>query len=134
MAKISNPAPYDVTNWYWLVGGDGTQVYSSASNTFVPISDATYQNWLTAGQIYSPSRRATAIDSLASLSDVLSAAGLPVPSGGSTSDVQKNTLFSDIPKAVQVWAFAIDNRVRVLEGQPTRTAAQFKAYVKSLIS
>jgi hypothetical protein len=36
----------DTTNWYWIVGGDSTQVYSSASGTFVPSTDATYLAWL----------------------------------------------------------------------------------------
>ncbi len=114
---------YTVANWYWLVGGDATQVYSSAAGAFVPVADATYQAWLAAG--HAP----TAIDTTQSLSDVLSGApGLPA-----VSDTLKDAWFASVPRAVQVWAFAVENRVRTLEGQPQRTQAQFKNYVKGLM-
>jgi hypothetical protein len=32
-------------NWYWFVGGDQTQVFSSASNSFVPIDDPIFVTW-----------------------------------------------------------------------------------------
>jgi hypothetical protein len=37
---------YNPTNWYWAVAGSTTQVFSSASGTYVPVSDPTYVNWL----------------------------------------------------------------------------------------
>lgn len=36
-------------NWYWIVGGSTTQVYSSASNTYVPATDQAYLAWLSSG-------------------------------------------------------------------------------------
>lgn len=33
-------------DWYWIVGGSTTQVYSSLRNVYVPTSDADYQAWL----------------------------------------------------------------------------------------
>jgi hypothetical protein len=36
---------YDVTNWYWFVAGNTSQVYSSAEAQYVPSSDATYLAW-----------------------------------------------------------------------------------------
>ncbi len=119
--------PYNPANWYWVVAGSTTQVYSSASDSFVLVTDPTYQAWLTKGG------KPTKVDSLQTLSDVLSAAGQPLPPGGGASDSQKEALFADVPQAVKVWALDIDNRVRVLEGQPTRTANQFKTYVKGLL-
>lgn len=121
--------PYNPANWYWLVGDKSpdTQVYSSAVDAYVPLNDATYVSWLSKGG--SP----TLIDTEQNLADVLAAAGQPLPPSTGTSDAQKNALFADIPQAVQVWAFAIENRVRVLESQPTRTVAQFKNYVKGLL-
>ena|SRR6185503_1247250 len=121
---------YDPANWYWLVGdkSPAAQVYSSAADAYVPLTDPTYLVWLSAGGT------PTTITTEQSLSDVLSAAGQPLPPAAITSDAQKNILFDAIPKVIQVWAFAVDNRVRVLEGQPTRTAAQFKTYVKSLLT
>jgi hypothetical protein len=45
---------YNPANWYWIVNGSTTQVYSSASNTYVPATDATYESWLVQGS--KPSR------------------------------------------------------------------------------
>ncbi len=126
MAK-QPPPPINLSNHYWIVGGSVTQVYSSNAVVFVPIADATYQAWLAAGH------KATPIAVEQDLWDLLTAANIPIPAGKATSDAQKESMFSDIPQAVKVWAFAIENRVRVLEGQPTRTAAQFKTYVKGLM-
>jgi hypothetical protein len=58
-------ARYTPSNWYWIVAGSTSQVYSSARAAYVPVTDATYVAWLAAGG------RATAIDSEASLQDVL---------------------------------------------------------------
>jgi hypothetical protein len=40
--------PYRINDWYWTVADTNptTQVYSSASASFVAITDATYQSWL----------------------------------------------------------------------------------------
>jgi hypothetical protein len=37
------------TNWYWVLNGSTTQVYSSAGNTYVPVTDPTYSAWLAVG-------------------------------------------------------------------------------------
>jgi hypothetical protein len=39
------------TNWYWIVAGSTTEVWSSAQMQYVPVTDATYQAWLSAGGI-----------------------------------------------------------------------------------
>jgi len=70
---------YDVTNHYWLVNGDGTQVYSSKLARFVSVVDVEYIAWLTAGGI------ATKIVSTRELKEVL----MPrYPAGWGLSDVQ----------------------------------------------
>lgn len=119
---------YNPANWYWKVGdkSPGTQVYSSAVDDYVLLTNPTYIAWLASGG------RPTNIDTEQNLADVLSLAGQPLPPSTSVSSGTKGSLFDNIPRAVQVWAFAIENRVRVLEGQPTRTAAQFKNYVLGL--
>jgi hypothetical protein len=33
-------------NWYWAVNGSTTEVYSSVSNTYVPVTDAAFSAWL----------------------------------------------------------------------------------------
>ncbi len=118
---------YTPNNWYWIVADSITQVYSSAVDDYVPVADAAYQAWLAAGN------KATKIDTAQNLADVLVAVGEPPPPATSVSDAQKETWFSDLPQAVRVWAFNAENRIRVLEGQPTRTANQFKTFVKSLL-
>lgn len=45
---------YNPTSWYWIVAGEAGQVFSSASGTLVPTTNATYQAWLAAGNM--PSR------------------------------------------------------------------------------
>ncbi len=119
--------PFNVNNWYWIVAGSTTQVYSSIAVAYVPISDPTYIAWLAKG--FLPTKIAVEQD----LFDVLVAAGIAVPAGKTSSDTLKGNLFDQVPQVVKAWSFAIDNRVRVLEGQPTRTANQFKNYVKSLM-
>ncbi len=56
---------YNPANWYWVVGGDETRAYSSASAAYVPASDATFMAWLADENI------PTAIDTEAALNDVL---------------------------------------------------------------
>jgi hypothetical protein len=55
VALVFNPS-----NWYWIVNGSTTQVYSSASNTYVPTADATYESWLAFGN--RPTRIASAVE------------------------------------------------------------------------
>jgi Domain of unknown function (DUF4376) len=40
---------YLVSNWYWIVGGDEANVWSSAKAASVPIGDPDYQTWQQAG-------------------------------------------------------------------------------------
>jgi hypothetical protein len=120
------PLP-DASNWYWFVAGSTTQVYSSAAVSYVPVTDGTYQAWVSAGGVTSR------ISTEQELFDILLANGVPVPAAVKPSDTLKEGMFANVPQVVRVWALDVDNRVRVLEGQPTRNANQFKNYVKSLI-
>lgn len=47
-------------NWYWIIGGDTSKVYSSATNTYVSANDATYLAWRSWGN--SPPDIATEAD------------------------------------------------------------------------
>jgi hypothetical protein len=62
---------YTPLSWYWLVGGDQTQAYSSAAAAYVSADDATYRQFVSAGNM------ATVIGSEAELWDVLRAADVP---------------------------------------------------------
>ena len=35
---------YDINNWYWKTKED-EKIYSSASNSYIDVSDAAYQSW-----------------------------------------------------------------------------------------
>jgi hypothetical protein len=62
---------YNPVDWYWIVNGDETQVYSSARSAKVAAVDATYQSWIEAGG--TPTR----IDTMDNLIEVLRAANVP---------------------------------------------------------
>ena len=36
---------FNANDWYWFVGGNTTQAYSSARNIYVPTSDSAYVSW-----------------------------------------------------------------------------------------
>jgi hypothetical protein len=38
-------------NWYWVVDGDASTVFSSAKQTYVPVTDADYVAWLKEGNV-----------------------------------------------------------------------------------
>lgn len=44
MIMLFNP-----NNWFWIVGGDTSQAWSSAANAFVSATDSRYTSWLAAG-------------------------------------------------------------------------------------
>jgi hypothetical protein len=52
-------------DWYWVVAGDETQVYSSARDAYFPISDSAYITWKQA--FCEPSRIPTEAEMLAIL-------------------------------------------------------------------
>lgn len=39
-------AKYNPADWYWIVAGDTTKVWSSKRSMYVPPADATYVEWL----------------------------------------------------------------------------------------
>lgn len=42
---------YNPLNWYWIVDGDQTHVYSSSAGDYVSTTDQTYLDWEAAGGI-----------------------------------------------------------------------------------
>lgn len=45
---------YDKTNWYWIVGGDESRVFSSARLEYVPLDDTAYIAWQACGDVFVP--------------------------------------------------------------------------------
>jgi hypothetical protein len=76
---------YSPSNWYWIVAGSTTQVWSSARVQYVPVTDATYVAWLAAGGV------PTKIDSAGSLWQVLVAQWLPTAFSGGVAVTSTGT-------------------------------------------
>src|SRR5262245_19183536 len=127
--KNFNPA-----NWYWIVGGSTTQVYSSAVGDFVPVADPTYVAWKADGTL------ATRIDTEANLGAVLAQA-LVRPSAANVLDGYKDNLAGGIvAQVIFKILFNHENRLRACEralglngSPPDLTPAQAKGAVKALM-
>jgi hypothetical protein len=120
---------YNPANNYWIVSGDTTQVYSSASAQYVPVSDASYQTWLALGNLTSR------INSEAELWDVLSdqfPAGIAAGNVAGQDELKNRQLTKLDQVAFQI-AFNHENRIRTLAGQANITRAQFLAAIKALL-
>ena len=118
---------YNPANWYWIVAGSTTQVFSSASGNYVTMADATYQAWLAGGN--APTR----IASEAELGDVLAPYQLrPVAAGvlDGYKDSQATKLTIEVVAKV---LFNHENRLRALEAKQAVTPAQFKNALKDLM-
>jgi len=118
---------YNPKDWYWIVGGDETQVFSSKSGNFVPTADVTYRAWAAAGGL--PTRIANATE----LGEVLAPhnvrpAQAAVLDGYTESQASKLTL--EVVAKVLFWAV---NEILVLKGQQPVTANQFKTFLKGLM-
>lgn len=118
---------YDPQNWYWYVGGDQTQAYSSASGAFVPAADATFQAWLAAGN------QATAIDTAAALAGVLANANAPRPVDATVLAAWQTAKISAMDMVQFKILFNHENRIRTLAGQGQVTAQQFMTAIAGLL-
>lgn len=128
--------PFNITNWYWSVQDSSptTQVYSSASGAFVPLTDATYTAWLADGTL------PTNIDTAANLGAVL-APYLQRPTDANVLNGYTTALAMDaIEHVLFKVAFNHENRIRAIEralslnGSPANlTVAQALAAVKALM-
>ena len=121
------PKPFRPRNWYWIVGGSTTQVYSSAVGNYVPVDNTAYLAWLADGNTSSQ------IDTEANLGEVLATHSLrPTPAAilDGYTETHANKLTMEVVAKV---LFNLVNEVRVLKGQSTINAAQFKAYLKGLM-
>ncbi len=74
--------PYNPSNWYWFVGGNTAQVWSSSAAAYVPASNTAFEQWCAAGNL------ATNIDSESDLQKVLA---VQYPSGWPLTTAQLAT-------------------------------------------
>lgn len=118
---------YNPSNWYWIVAGSDTQVFSSASGDYVLVSDASYQAWLASGN--APTR----IASEAELGEVLAPYQIR-PAAAGVLDAYKDSQATKLTvEIVAKVLFNHENRIRALEGKQAVTAAQFKSALKGLM-
>jgi hypothetical protein len=119
---------YDPRNWYWIVAGDETRVFSSATGNYVPANDATYIAWLADGT------RPTRIPSEEELGEVLADARVR-PVRAAVLDAYKGQHAKRMTDEVQtkalLWAI---NEILTLKGQPTLTTGPaIRAFLKGLM-
>jgi hypothetical protein len=119
------PKPFRPRNWYWIVNGSTTQVYSSAVGNYVPVDNAAYVAWLADDHV------ATRIDTEASLGEVLATHSLrPAPAAILDGYTEAQAVKLTIETVAKI-LFNHENRIRTLAGQQPVNAAQFKAFIKS---
>lgn len=124
---------YVANDWYWIVAGSVTQVFSSYEKAYVSISDARYVAWLAKDNL--PSK----IGSESSLIEGL-AEHAPdcLPDNAAGIEARKTRLLkiaqtTEIGKVLVAVLFDHENRIKVLEKKTKLTKAQFFAAVKELL-
>jgi hypothetical protein len=123
------PSTYNPQDWYWIVGGSTTQVYSSKTGNYVPVNDASYQAWLALDN------HPTKIDTEANLGEVMVPYSLrPTPPGvlqGYDDAVVKELETMKILRAFSLVMLDEINLLRDQHALPARTVAQLKAAVRA---
>jgi len=115
-------------NWYWVVAGSVTHVYSSLVGDYVAVDDPTYLEWLVAGN--SPTEVASEED----LGNILAQYDVPTPVPAGILNGSKSRQVELLSKLVVLKAlYHHENRIRQLEGQSTLTVPQFLDRLKSLL-
>ncbi len=90
----------DLRDWYWIVGGNASQIYSSKLNAYVEPSDEAYVAWLASGNVASP---------IASEADLWTSVGSVLPSSLWNGSTFISASPADYAKA-QLKAYAADKR------------------------
>lgn len=123
MAKEYNPS-----NWYWIVGGNEAQVFSSAVGNYVPANDAAYLAWIADGT------QPTRIASEAELGEVLADARVR-PQRAAVLDAYKGQHAKRMTDEVQTKALLwCINEILTLKGQPALTkGADIRSFLKELM-
>lgn len=116
---------YNPSQWFWVVGGDQSKVYSSAVSDYVQPTDASLVAWKADGTL------PTNIASEAELGEVLAAYSLrPIAAnvldGYQTSQASQLTI--QVVAKILLWTV---NQILVLQGKSALNAAQFRAFVKT---
>jgi len=128
--------PYNPTAWYYSVGDSSpsTQVFSSASGSFVPLTDATYVAWGADGT------QAMSIDTAAHLGSLLAQQQIRPTDATVLSGYQGAAANTIVGQALFKILFNHENRIRTIERQlnlngspPNLTVGQALAAVQALM-
>jgi hypothetical protein len=119
---------YDPSNWYWIVGGNEAQVFSSAVGNYVPANDPALVAWRANGSM--PTRIASEAD----LGEVLADVRVR-PQRAAVLDAYKGQHAKRMTDEVQTKALLwCINEIRTLKGQaPLTTGAAIRAFLKELM-
>jgi hypothetical protein len=119
---------YDPANWYWIVGGNEAQVFSSASGNYVPADNATFLAWKADGTL--PTRILNEIE----LGEVLADARVR-PNRAAVLDAYKGQHAKRMTDEVQTKALLwCINEIRALKGEAAlTTGAAIRAFLKDLM-
>lgn len=126
-AAMSAFSGYDPRNWYWIVAGDETRVYSSAVGNYVPVANEDYQAWL------ADENNPTRIASEAELGEVLAPYALRPAHAGILDGYKESQAAKLTIEIVAKVVFNHENRIRALEGKGAINANQFKNALKDLM-
>lgn len=126
-------SPYQARNWYWIVDGSTTQVFSSNAKAYVAVSNSTYVAWLAKGN------RPTKIATESALFAVLAEQypdGLPNNADG--NDARQRNLIGKLTAekvgiVLATGLFYHENRIRALEKKTAITKQQFIDALKALL-
>lgn len=127
---------FNIRNWYWIVAGDESRLYSSATGDYVLPNNAALLAWRAAEPDNIPSR----ILNETELGEVLAPVRLrPLAAGVLNAYLDKQA--GDLVDAVQFKIiFNHENRIRAIEralnlngSPPNLTPAQARAAVKVLL-
>jgi len=118
---------YTPTDWYWIVAGDETKVFSSAIGEYVQPDNAAYVAWLGRGGV--PTRIASEDE----LGEVLANETVR-PTNATVLDKYQDAHAKTLTiKVVAKVLFYMVNEIRTLKGQQPITANQFRNFLKGLM-
>jgi hypothetical protein len=119
---------YDPSKWYWIVGGNEAQVFSSATGNYVPADNAAYLAWRADGTM--PTR----ILNETELGEVLADARVR-PQRAAVLDAYKGQhakrMTDEIQTKALLWCI---NEILTLKGSAALTkGADIRAFLKELM-
>jgi hypothetical protein len=119
---------YDPKDWYWIVGGNEAQIFSSATGNYVPANDAAFLAWKADGTM--PTRIASEVE----LGEVLADARVR-PQRAAVLDAFKaqhaKRMTDEVQSKAILWCI---NEILTLKGQPTvTTGPAIRNFLKDLM-